>query len=366
MKLRHLLMAVGVAVFVGFIGGIWFISNGYGLEWVAALQGRSPAPMVVGGTASVPNLQLSSRAVPIGLPPGVNWTYGTTGLAPLVFRPDLMPSPGCEWEVEPRPLELGHDWHQTTAERAIVGVPLLDPRSGRLQYVLVQSLRYRDKAAVLRVVVFDPAGNRFVGQPMSQGPGESSDGSLLATRSEWTNEPPTTEPGLLSVGVERVPLDRLQAAETQAQAEAQARRISILPPPRLGEPFTFDLPTVAGGRVRSSDLRGKVVLVVVGGPDTRAAWGLSNSLRDFSPADLAVVAVSFDLNPDDAAITFDLKPEQRSLVFVPNDRAIRRLWTVGASITQLPLYLLVDRAGVLRSTQNRRDLQDRLKRLIHP
>ncbi len=360
----RLVLVASVTAMVGFVGGVWFISSGVGFAWIRPLQTPSLVPTSAGSAPQVRLLGLASPTA-IGLPPARDFTQGSGGLLPRTPRPDLMPSPGCVWEVEPRPFQPDQDWHQTHAERALVGLPMVDSRSGRLRYTLVQSPRRSDSAAQFRVVLFDEAGHRYPSQATGQTTSRSPDGFFEVTRYRWSDDLPIAATGAAYFGVERVIPAATQAAMAAVQAEARSRNVAILPEPRIGEPYRFDLPTATPGRrVRSADLQGKVVLIVVWGPGRRDMGPIRTITKDCPPSELAIVGVSFDPTVEDAAAVFDPLSPKGSLVHVPNDRDSRRFWTEGTSIAQLPTYWLVDRTGVLRYESNPLDLPFRLNILL--
>ena len=64
-------------------------------------------------------------------------------------------------------------------------------------------------------------------------------------------------------------LDLAGKRERAQEGAARAEKLgaSVLPLPLLGEPFEFDLPTLAGGRFRSKEHLGKVIVI-----DSWATW----------------------------------------------------------------------------------------------
>ena len=360
----RLILGAGVAAMIGFVGGAWFISSGLGFEWIQPPQ-TLPAPTTVVRATRGVRPVAPTKVAAIEVPPARDFSGGSAGLLPRTSRIDLLPSPGCSWEVEPRPFQPEEDGHQTQGESALVGMPLVDPKSGRLRYALVQSPRRADSAAALRMVLFDQAAHRYPAQTTGQSTSQSADSFYQITKFAWNEGLPTPASEAAYFGVERVVTEASQASIAAVQAEAQSRQVAILPPPRLGEPFRFDLPTTtAGHRVRSAELPGKVVLIAIWGPGLRIMGPIRAVISEFSSEDLAIIGVSFDPTMEEATTIFERLVDRGTLVHIPNDRDNRRLWIEGASITQLPLYWLLDRKGVLRYQSTYVDIPTNIKILL--
>ena len=357
-----------VALGVGFVGGAWFIGSGVAFQLV-------PVPNVgpAGANASLPPRRVT-RSTPlvkaVAVPRPVDFSGGSGGLGLRADRTDLTPAPGCYWVIEPRQFRLGNEWHSTDPERALGGYPAIDPTSGGLRYLLVQSTRQGGAALELRPVFFDEAANRQV--PRVVGGGSSSGPGGVFVMKEFGLDPVQQfEPAKVAYfGIERVTPDTARLLVEGAQREAKEKGMAILPPLHFGAPYPFDLPTADGKRLRSDDLRGKAVLVAICGPGGFSAIGLMNvkKVREAnSKDDLAIVNISFDGSAQDARETFSKSGSDGPLVVVPNDPTSRRIWSDGAQIAALPMILLIDREGVLRFTGqpfNPFDLQDRVDTLF--
>lgn len=374
MTVWRAVLVAGVMALVGFVGGVWFVSTGLAFRWV-----RTPAVGPVAGTGPVtyevrpsvipatPARARAPQVEAVDVPPWWNISGGGSVPGRLAERADLMPSPGCSWEIPPRELRLEGDWHRSNVERILIGVPSLDPRSKRLRYHLTQLTRTKATPLELRAVLFDAAGNRFVARVSPEGYSSGLGEALHFSRHDWDDLPPLDDPGRAFFGVERVVPEAARLAATAARAEAQAKGVELMPSPRLGEPFSFDLATVDGRRVRSADLKGRAILIVFHGPFPRQPFPLTQVRKEIPEADLAVVGVSFD--GDAATATRDWKQigEPAPLVLVPNDVAARRLWREGVELPYLPAYWIVDRDGILRFQEQWFDLPDRLATVTgHP
>jgi hypothetical protein len=183
--------------------------------------------------------------------------------------------PGWSWELRPTLLQDGFDptgqdkpkvWHQygQTAWAPSGHVALVLTAAGHpvLTHVLVKVSRDRGTAATdYRAVLFGADG-KAVFPTMTMG----------ATRGDVGEQryvfPPQKEPAAIA----RFALGRLDLAGKRERAKEGMERAarlgaSVLPLPLVGEPFAFDLPTIDGGRFRSQDHLGKVIVI-----DSWATW----------------------------------------------------------------------------------------------
>jgi hypothetical protein len=350
-----------VALGLGFVGGAWFIGSGVAFQFIPV---PNVAPVSAGPNAR-PSPPRPARPIPlvkaVSVPTPANFSSGSGGLGPRADRIDLMPAPGCTWAVEPRPFRLGGLWHLTDPERALGGYSAVDPDGAGLRYLLIQSTRQGGAAVELRPVFFDAEGNRHVPLPMGGGTSRSPGGVFDSREFVLSTVHHPTPAKVAYFGIEWVAPDSARLLVDSAQREAKEKGLSILPPLRFGQPYPFDLPTADGKRVRSDDLRGKPVLLVVVGPGASTTLGLMyvKKVREANPKDeLAVVGVSFDGSIGDARDAFAWSGSNDPLVVVPNDPTSRRIWTDGAQLAHLPMFILLDREGVLRLTPRSFDLQD--------
>ncbi len=360
MTIWRAVLVACVTAMVGFVGGVWFIGSGLGFQMIKI----PPVPAASAGPTNAqprPKAKSRPKVEAVGVPEAVNISGGSGGLGRLAERGDLLPSPGCGWEIEPRELMPDQEWSKSNRERLLIGVPSFEPKTGRLRYSLIQSTQSGQSAVALRLVLFDAAGNRFTARVSPTGKSSGTGGSVEYTHHNWDDLPAMDPPGSAFVGVERVVPDSDRLTAEAARAEARRKGVETLPPPRLGEPFVFDLPAVDGRRVRSQDLKGKAVLIVLSGPFPRGPIAPGQLRKDFSADALVVVGVSFDAEAAEAVKDLALLNDKAApVVHVPNDPAIRRMWREGAEIPPLPAYWIIDRDGILRFQTHWFDLSDRL------
>lgn len=174
-----------------------------------------------------------------------------------------LPGPGWRWEMPPR--ELPSHWLSRGFARHVEsGVLSLFATAGGS--VVAQHVWDRDPAwsrverPAFRVVLLDGDGEP---RPSRGTMTVTRDGRSIARHSFDGDGPGDLE----RIGLAVLDFDGRVEAAAAAREEAEEIGASTLPLPIVGEPFPFDLPTMDGGRVRSEDLRGKVVLL-----DAWASW----------------------------------------------------------------------------------------------
>lgn len=214
------------------------------------------------------------------------------------------------------------------------------------------------------VVVLDALGRRL--KPTAWG-GTATRQPYVVQRFSFSAE--QTE-RIARVGLARLDLDGRRERARAAAAEAAASGAEAMPLPVPGEPFEFDLPTMDGGRIRSADLRGKVVLV-----DFWATWctpcmeavpELKRLARDHAEDGLVIVGVDFDEQAEPA-----IDVARRREMAWPQVHAASTaagydgdLWADLTDITTIPRILLIDRGGVLRDDFYPHDIEARVAPLL--
>ena len=341
-----------VSLGFGFVGGAWFIGSGLGFDLI-------PLPTVppANATPAVPK-RVTPPPVPrvkaVEVPWPANFSGGWGGQGLRADRNDLAPAPGCDWVVDPHTFTFPSSWTKTNRERALCGYSAVQVSTGALLYFMVQSTRNETAPLDLRPVFFDKEGTRYI--PLGHNSSSRGSGGQFIT-SEFTLDPVGQLPRdkVAYFAIERVAPDSERLLAEAAQKNAMEKGIVILPSPQVGKPYSFDLTTADGQRIRTEDYRGKAVVVWVWGPSPTDNWLLIDlkKIRDsYIDNEIAFVGVSFDGSVEEAREKFAKGKTDGSLVVIPNDAKIRRLWQEGAQITRLPAYFLIDRDGILRQRGN--------------
>ena len=358
MTTGRIILTVGVALLVGFVGGIWSFSSGLMLALMPLPTVSTPIPLEQkidrkpvrvprSGVLSDETVQNRARLDSLALP-NPNVIDGERGLGKLITRTDLLPSPGSSWEIEPREFLLDREWYRGKPDRFLIGVPSFEPKTGQLRYSLIQGARDEKLVVPLRLVIFDAKGNRFAARVTRSWESSAAGSKVEQTHHDWNELPEAKQEQFAYFGVERLIPEVNQQLVEAARLEAREKGIPLLQQPRIGEPFEFDLPTIDGKRIRSADLKGKAILLVIGGPVLTRPLIDKRSLSGLPVTDLVVVGISFDALDEDAVKNFQRLADSSTLVHVPNDQTVRRLWLDGVGIAHLPSYWIIDRAGILR------------------
>lgn len=354
--------AIGVATFAlaaGFIGGFCFISSGIGFALIA--EGPKPGAEAANGVR--PAGTRYSRT-------SMSESFSASGQFLRADRDDLSPSDGHEWVFEPVPIapsleafwrrNLSHllsggayPWQVSVTERHVFAQFDFDPAAGELRTDLVEFTKGGRSALDLEPAFFDRFGRRR--RPNLKSESRTANGRDEIRTASFTLPlaDPQTIDDLVYFGVERPLTDAEERRVEQAQTAAKEQGLSILPPPRVGQPYHFDLTTVDGRRLRAEDFAGKAVLITAWSADspTRVFGGsLAQVRKSYTADELVIIGLSLEESAADARATLRQLKVDCPLVVVPNDPKVRALWTTGGRITRLPFYFLIDRNGVLRST----------------
>ena len=280
-------------------------------------------------------------------------------------------APGCYWAVEPK--------GAIPASTHTSGIDLIVKKDaqGALVVILAYVTKFEGETPDLeyRPVAFDDKRERYLPQIVQGGSsGSASIPGVTLVMREYR-----LAPALLpydrtkSLGIEVIPPEVRQTAKSAASERAikvaREAGIEILPLPEVGKPFVFSLTDTKGRAIRSSELKGKVVLI-----DCWAGWCSPcmakkpqlKAIYERRHGDgFEVIGVNFD---HDRARAEELVKTVVALpwseVYVPNDERTRELWADGPGITALPRLFLIDRAGILRWAGGPAELEARINALF--
>lgn len=259
------------------------------------------------------------------------------------------PELGVAWRWEIEPMDLPDDWQTKGFIRPFTygGLTLSQTPDGEVFAILSQSVGVRAKGSEqprFRLVLMDEDGNEL----KSAGYGKAANDAIIITRLRYKGEASS----VARMGLAVLDLEGRREASAHALREATEKGASTLPLPVVGEPLPFDLPTMAGERIRAQDLKGKVVLI-----DCWATWcgpcmekmpELRKAYDRHKGDGLVVIGVNFD--EDRAKARRVIAEQGLDWPHVNADdtsRGIDDLWERSAGITHLPRLFLIGRDGVL-------------------
>ncbi len=166
------------------------------------------------------------------------------------------------------------------------------------------------------------------------------------------------------IGLEVCPPEGKRLIAREAAAEAAAAGIAVPALPEIDQPYAFEFTDVAGNAIRSSDLRGKVVLLNIWatwcGPCMAKLPLLQQVYQQYHDLGLEIVAISLDRAVAAPVRVYAERGIEWPLVFVPADKRTRDLWKRATDTYGIPRVLLIDREGVMRGDSHGTDLAKRV------
>ncbi len=274
---------------------------------------------------------------------------------------------GWEWELEP--VQLRSFWRSSGSIRFVPsGTIMLN--EGRDGFVFAQHVRTDDligergsMAPLYQVYVYDDDGDVL---PV-EGSSTMSNAEMLVAR--YRLDVDGKPEGVARIGLAVLKFEGRKQQSALALRQAEEAGADVLPLPVIGEPFEFDLPTMEGGRVRSQDLQGKVVLI-----DCWATWcgpcmakmpELKRVHQEYRDKGFVVIGVNFDQDIDTAQQAVEEKNlNWRHVHGESTARGIDDLWERATGITSIPRLFLIDGAGTLRDDFYPHELQEKVAALI--
>jgi thiol-disulfide isomerase/thioredoxin len=203
-----------------------------------------------------------------------------------------------------------------------------------------------------RPVLLDDDKRRF--HPESRGVGRSSrPGGPVVSLSRWRMDPKILAAEKVAlIGIEAVTPEYHRLAAGEATRQARKAGVETLPYPEIGQVFEFTLTTIDGKKVRSQDLRGKVVVI-----DCWANWcspcmALLPEIKELHQKHqvdgLFVIGVSLNTDSQTTAKTCKRLGLDWPQVLAPIDENQRELWHKASGISTIPRLFVIDRTGVLQ------------------
>jgi thiol-disulfide isomerase/thioredoxin len=201
---------------------------------------------------------------------------------------------------------------------------------------------------------------------MSGGSGSIRNGPELAMY-RWRMDPNVLPAQKVAqIGIEAVTPEAHRLAAREAQQRAKNANLEVLSWPEPGEAYSFTLTTVDGQKVRSAELKGKVVLI-----DCWATWcspcmALMPELKalyaKWHGRGLEIIGISLDRDVETMRKTCKSQDLTWPQVYVPEDERIRELWHEASGIRSIPRLLLMDRDGILHDPSGR--LEEEVAKLL--
>lgn len=275
---------------------------------------------------------------------------------------------GCEWALYPMSVE--NISSMVTGTRGGFVLSVEHDRDESVRVALAHPGRRVGVASPEYVVVaFDAARRRYplISLGFGEG-GNPSAGPTIALR-QFRLDPKVLPVEKVSrLGVEVITPESRAIKSRAAQLKALAAGVEVLPPPLIGKPFDFAITTIDGRKIRSVDLRGKVVVI-----DCWATWcspcmqkmpELKKLYAERRADGLEVIGISFDEKPAAAREAIKSLGLSWPHAIVPDKEATRELWNDAAQIDALPRIYLIDRQGILRSASGPADLAKRVGELL--
>jgi RNA polymerase sigma factor (sigma-70 family) len=281
---------------------------------------------------------------------------------PATALPRFANAPGCYWMVEPSALG---------SSSATLGITYFyDQDHDGAAVVTMAYTPFADEqrsASLYRPVLFDAAGKRYL--PNSRGGAASVNPTGSGVElGRWRMDPavlPAKKVALL--GIEAVTAETGKIDSLEVLAEARKARIAVPPLPVVGQAYPFDLTTMAGNRITSFSLKGKVVVLewwaTWCAPCMVTAHQLRPLYHKWHEHGLEIVGI----NLDDKAATAQAACRRDGFdwpqVFIPADEKTRDVWQRATGVKSIPRLLLLDRDGILRA-DNPEKLEEQIAKLL--
>jgi hypothetical protein len=175
---------------------------------------------------------------------------------PRQQEPKDAPAMGYRWVAEPR-AGRGSPWAIGRIDGK--GVVAIEEKGqdGALLLTLAHPASTNRAALIeFRPVAFDDKGHRHVLEHVCGG----ATGEVGMNRFRLDPQKLAAEK-VKRLGVEMLTPEGIQLIARQAIAQAKKEGVEVLPPAQVGEKYEFVLTTLDGRKIRSADLKSKVVLL---------------------------------------------------------------------------------------------------------
>ena len=289
---------------------------------------------------------------------------------PANLAPEVANAPGCYWADEPKGAPPS-----STTNGIITFNVRKDPRGAMLVTLsFIAKLEGGEPDVDYRPVAVDGKKARYLFEGLEGGWGGSAPfPNVVLGMKEYRLDPEVLPfDRVRSLGIEVVPAEVRReakaAASVRAIQEARGAGIEILPRPEVGKSYEFALTAANSEELRSSALKGKVVLIDCwaswSGPSTERHTGLKKLYERRRGDGFEVISLNFDQDRTSAERLIKAQALPWLQVFVPGDARTRRLWDEGPGLPKFSRLLLIDRDGVLRWDGDTAELDERIAELL--
>lgn len=271
---------------------------------------------------------------------------------------------GWVWLIRPQPLAVDQmspgsddsDDHEPSWIREDVAdeIRILYELSDdllRIDLVTPPDMEMGPQGHNFRVVVLHPDDQRSMVTRAAAFPTHDDDGRrrmriMFLIRGADLGSPQTR------CGVEMMTPEGRRVASDRAIQRARAAGWEIAPLFEIGRQVSFEWTCADGRRIRSSDLRGRVILI-----DCWATWCTPcmqkmNDLRKlyarYHGQGFEIIGLNFDNDHAKARDAIATQQLNWPHVLLPADPQRRELWEIAMSTTLLPRLILLDPMGVVR------------------
>jgi thiol-disulfide isomerase/thioredoxin len=268
-------------------------------------------------------------------------------------------------QPQPRPKpfenEFGYSWarapqaldHQATMWGMPGGLAcsFAEGKQGQLVITFARAVPKGKWQLEYRPVAFDAERKRCqLCQPAACG--TSAEEGVGLSMALWESACPAES--IKYIGVEVLTPEGRKAIAARAIERAKEAGIDVLPPARIGETYQFALTSMEDKRIRSADLRGKVVLIdcwsTTCSPCMEKMPKLKALYEKHQKDGFEIIGVNLDMDPEMAKKACQSHGLTWPQVFVPSDEKTREVWYGAAELRSIPRLLLIDRTAACEPT----------------
>jgi thiol-disulfide isomerase/thioredoxin len=218
-----------------------------------------------------------------------------------------------------------------------------------------------------RLVAFDKKQQRHLFQPggmCSGGP----PGDAVCMYQYYLDLKVLPTKDLAYIGIEVVTAEAKRLAALEAAAKAKERNIEILPATTFFQPYEFTLTDTEGKKVRSSDFKGKVLILDCWSSTCSVCMEKMPHLKEIYEKHhkdgLEIIGINFDNTREAMKKACAKNGIPWRQVWVPSDEPTRDAWTKVSDCSSLPRILCIDSKGLLRGPLNPLALETELERIM--